>query len=81
MDRRHSIDIIIFIRKTKSPERKQLTTAGVMASIADGLMYGCGDAVIGINRFGASAPGSLVLKKYGIKASAIVSKAMKLLNS
>lgn len=24
-------------------------TAGIMASIADGLMYGCGDAVIGIN--------------------------------
>ncbi|MGD1975704.1 MAG: transketolase [Desulfobacterales bacterium] len=38
-------------------------------------------AIIGINRFGASAPGSLVIKKYGIKASAIVSKAMKLLNS
>ncbi len=35
-------------------------------------------AVIGINRFGASAPGALVLKKYGIKASAIVSKAMQL---
>lgn len=38
-------------------------------------------AVIGINRFGASAPGGLVLKKYGIKASAIVSKAMQLVNS
>jgi transketolase len=38
-------------------------------------------AIIGIDRFGASAPGSLVIKKYGIKASAIVSKAMKLLNS
>jgi transketolase len=37
-------------------------------------------AVIGINRFGASAPGSLVIKKYGIKASAIVSKAMQLLS-
>ena len=36
-------------------------------------------AVIGINRFGASAPGSLVIKKYGITASAIVSKAMQLL--
>jgi transketolase len=35
-------------------------------------------AVIGINRFGASAPGALVLKKYGIKASAVVSKAMQL---
>jgi transketolase len=37
-------------------------------------------AVIGINRFGASAPGSLVLKKYGIHASAIVSKAMQLVS-
>jgi transketolase len=37
-------------------------------------------AVIGINRFGASAPGSLVIKKYGIKASAIVSKAVQLLS-
>ena len=36
-------------------------------------------AVIGINRFGASAPGGVVLKKYGIKASAIVSKAMQVL--
>ena len=36
-------------------------------------------AVIGINRFGASAPGGVVLKKYGIKASAIVSKAMQIL--
>jgi transketolase len=36
-------------------------------------------AVIGINRFGASAPGSLVLKKYGIQASAIVAKAMQLI--
>jgi transketolase len=38
-------------------------------------------AVIGINRFGASAPGSLVLKKYGITASAIVSKAMQVLQT
>ncbi len=37
-------------------------------------------AIIGIDRFGASAPGSLVIKKYGIKASAIVSKAMRLLS-
>jgi transketolase len=37
-------------------------------------------AVIGIHRFGASAPGSLVIKKYGMKASAIVSKAMQLLS-
>ena len=36
-------------------------------------------AIVGINRFGASAPGGLVLKKYGMKASVIVSKAMRLL--
>ena len=35
-------------------------------------------AVIGINRFGASAPGGVVMQKYGIKASAVVSKAMSL---
>ena len=37
-------------------------------------------AVIGINRFGASAPGEVVIKKYGIKTSAIVSKAMQLVS-
>jgi transketolase len=37
-------------------------------------------AVIGINRFGASAPGDVVIKKYGIKASAIAAKAMQLLS-
>ncbi len=42
---------------------------------------GSSGAIIGISRYGASAPGSLVIKKYGIKTSAIVSKAMKLLNS
>ncbi len=36
-------------------------------------------AVIGINRFGASAPGDVIIKKYGIRASAIVSKAMQLI--
>ena len=42
---------------------------------------GNSDAVVGINRFGASAPGGTVMKKYGMKASAIVSKAMRLINS
>ncbi len=37
-------------------------------------------AVIGINRFGASAPGGTVMQKYGMKASTVVSKAMQLLN-
>ena len=35
-------------------------------------------AVIGINRFGASAPGGTIMQKYGMKASAVVSKAMAL---
>jgi transketolase len=35
--------------------------------------------VIGINRFGASAPGATVMDKYGIKASAIVAKTLELL--
>jgi transketolase len=37
------------------------------------------DAVIGINRFGASAPGDVVMKKYGMKAFAIFAKAMQLM--
>ena len=35
---------------------------------------------IGIDRFGASAPGGTILKKYGMKAATIVSKAMQLLS-
>jgi transketolase len=38
-------------------------------------------AVIGINRFGASAPGDVVIKKYGMKAFAIFAKAMQLLQT
>ncbi len=37
-------------------------------------------AVIGIDRFGASAPGGIIMQKYGMKASAVVAKAMALLN-
>jgi transketolase len=36
-------------------------------------------AVIGIDRFGASAPGATIMDKYGMKAAAVVSKAMSLL--
>jgi transketolase len=36
-------------------------------------------AMIGINRFGASAPGPTVMDKYGVNASAIVVKAMEML--
>jgi transketolase len=35
-------------------------------------------AVIGINRFGASAPGGTVMQKYGMNASAVVAKALAL---
>jgi len=36
-------------------------------------------AMVGIDRFGASAPGGTVMEKYGIKATAIVAKAKALL--
>lgn len=36
-------------------------------------------AVVGIDRFGASAPGETVMDKYGMKAAAIVSKTKELL--
>jgi transketolase len=36
-------------------------------------------AVIGINRFGASAPGGTIMQKYGMKASVVVAKALALL--
>ena len=35
-------------------------------------------AVVAINRFGASAPGGTIMQKYGMKASAVVAKAMAL---
>ena len=36
-------------------------------------------AVLGIDRFGASAPGSTVMEKYGMKAATIVAKTRELL--
>jgi transketolase len=36
-------------------------------------------AVIGINRFGASAPGGTIMQKYGMTASAVAAKAMALI--
>jgi transketolase len=41
---------------------------------------GSSGAMIGINRFGASAPGATVMDKYGVNASAIVAKALELLH-
>jgi transketolase len=40
---------------------------------------GSTQAIVGINRFGASAPGGIVMKKYGMTAAAVVSKCMALL--
>ncbi len=39
-----------------SPTIRPTTCAGITASIVDGLMYGCGDAVIGINPASDSVP-------------------------
>jgi len=39
---------------------------------------GTGDAVIGINSFGASAPGGIVMEKYGFTPDHVVQKAMEL---
>jgi transketolase len=40
---------------------------------------GAGGAVIGIDRFGASAPGATVMEKYGMKAAAVVARTKELL--
>jgi transketolase len=40
---------------------------------------GSSEAIVGINRFGASAPGGIVMKKYGMTAAAVVTKCMALL--
>ena len=41
---------------------------------------GLPEAIVGIDRFGASAPGGIVMKKYGMQSSAVVAKAMSLIN-
>jgi transketolase len=40
---------------------------------------GTGGDVIGINSFGASAPGGIVMKKYGFTAEHVVNKALELI--
>jgi transketolase len=54
---------------------------GVEAGVGMGWerFVGNAGAFIGVNRFGASAPGGVVMKKYGMKPSAVVSKAVSLL--
>ena len=37
-------------------------------------------AVIGINSFGASAPGGVVMEKYGFTSEHVVQKALELIN-
>jgi transketolase len=56
------------------------TRVAVEAGVGLGWEKYVGDrgTVIGINKFGASAPGGIVMKNYGMKASAVVSKAMSL---
>jgi transketolase len=55
----------------------------VEAGISMGWASYVGDrgAVIGIDRFGASAPGSTVMDKYGIKAAAVVARTKELLKA
>ena len=77
----------LFERASK-PYRDKVLPPGVTARVAveAGISLGweryigSQGAVIGINRFGASAPGGTVMQKYGMKTSAVVSKAMALLN-
>jgi transketolase len=54
---------------------------GVEAGISMGWdrYVGSRGAMLGIDRFGASAPGATVMEKYGMKAAAIVAKARVLL--
>ncbi len=55
----------------------------VEAGVSMGWARYVGDrgAVIGIDRFGASAPGSTVMDKYGIKAAAVVARTKELLKA
>jgi len=42
---------------------------------------GSGNAIIGINRFGASAPGETVMEKFGLTADQVVNRAMQQLKT
>jgi len=77
----------LFDRASKNYKEKVLpekvtARVAVEAGISMGWERYVGDrgAVIGINRFGASAPGGIVMQKYGMTASAVAAKAMALLN-
>lgn len=77
----------LFDRASKNYKEKVLpekvtARVAVEAGISMGWERYVGDrgAVIGINKFGASAPGGTVMQKYGMTASAVAAKAMALLN-
>jgi transketolase len=40
---------------------------------------GSSQAIVGITTFGASAPGGMVMEKYGMTAEKVVQEALKLL--
>ena len=78
----------LFERSSKNYKEKVLPPAitarvAVEAGVSMGWERFVGDqgAVIGINRFGASAPGGTIMQKYGLKASAVVAKAMAVLRN
>jgi transketolase len=62
--------------------RRKLFPTGVpVLSVEAGVTYGWGDladASVGIDRFGASAPGALVLDRLGINATNVAARATKL---
>ncbi|MBV1892973.1 MAG: hypothetical protein KUG57_02935, partial [Ilumatobacteraceae bacterium] len=62
----------------------ELLPAGVpVVSVEAGSTFGWeryANATIGIDRFGASAPGALVLDKLGINVNHVVAQALELLN-
>jgi len=76
----------LFERASKNYKEKVLPSqvtarVAVEAGVSMGWerYVGSRGAVVGIERFGASAPGGTIMAKYGMKAAAIVTKARNLL--
>jgi transketolase len=76
----------LFERTSKSYKDKVLPPSitarvSVEAGVPMGWERYVGDLgeIVGINRFGASAPGGTIMQKYGMKASAVAAKAMAVL--
>jgi transketolase len=63
------------------------SNAGVKIAVETGVPMGwerytgSSDAIIGISGYGASAPGDLLMEKYGFTAENVVERAMQLLNN